>query len=376
VQIGKSLPPGHDEIDEALKSAFFIGACEGPFASVDRLSFFISEQVPPQVFEAMLAHERIAFQVKKNVAWGRFRKTGETEPGIHREQFVLPFTGLAGFDLNLCLLTDATIGINGAAIRLPLQRQGYTGQRLHRCDASLLQLIDLELRYSRNETKVIIIAAAFFAGFAPPADIAMRLRIGVGPFRCLFRQGRKQAALHLAKIGGKIGKPVALRLKIRPGGDDIHVRRRNALRLRQQIGIEAKLEDGPCFRFTRQLRLNGLVRPASNGASDCDAAQDVGTTNPALVRERPLRDDLRPPFIAESVSETALSVTWTPSILTTSKPTRSGAQHNSARGPRLAPIEFAAVGPRPLASAMCLRRRHGPVPRDGGSSNTQQGRLR
>jgi hypothetical protein len=40
----------------------------------------------------MLAHEGIAFQVEKNVAWGRFRKTGETEAAIHRQQFVFPFS--------------------------------------------------------------------------------------------------------------------------------------------------------------------------------------------------------------------------------------------------------------------------------------------
>ena len=51
---------------------------------------------------------------------------------------------------------------------------------------------------------MIVVAAAFIAGFAPPADSAMLLRIGIGLLRFLFRESHEQAALHLPEIGGTI----------------------------------------------------------------------------------------------------------------------------------------------------------------------------
>lgn len=65
---------------------------------------------------------------------------------------------------------------------------------------------------------------------------------------------------------------------------------RNALYGRNQIGIQAELDDGSRLRFARQLRVDRFVRPTAEAARDFNAMQYVGPSDPALMRKCPLHD--------------------------------------------------------------------------------------
>ena len=78
--------------------------------------------------------------------------------------------------------------------------------------------------------------------------------------------------------------------------DNVHELRRRPLSPCQEIGIETKLEDRHRLRFTRELCINYLIRPFTDVAWGFDTAQNVGTSDPMIVRQRPLNDHLRASF--------------------------------------------------------------------------------
>src|SRR5262249_37036372 len=110
-------------------------------------------------------------------------------------------------------------------------------------------------------------------------------------FRLLFCERRQEPTLHLPEIGGIVGKAVRVRLKVRPGCDDMHILGSDALCLVQQLTIEAKLKNGSGLRFTSELGVNGLIRPFAKRAREFDATQDIGSAAPTLVRKCRLGDD-------------------------------------------------------------------------------------
>ncbi len=115
-------------------------------------------------------------------------------------------------------------------------------------------------------------------------------RIGVGVICHRAGHGRLQRPLHLPEIGRVVSEPILLRLKIRPRRNDIHVLWRETLRFGQHIRIETKLKNRPRLRFAGELRVDRLIGPPAQCARHLDAAQNVGTSIPALVRQRGLHD--------------------------------------------------------------------------------------
>ena len=213
VQAGELRPPRHHEIDEPLEGALLVGAGERPVALIDERAVCVLEQIAEQIFEAVLADERIAFEVEKHIAVGGFGQAGEPEAGLHRQQLEFASACRAGLDHDPRLLADADIGIGRTAIGLPVERQRHAGQALHRRDAARLQLIDLNLRDAGNEAEMIVIAATLVASLSPAADIAMLDRIGVGVICRRRGHGRQQRALHLPEIRRIVGEAILLRLK-------------------------------------------------------------------------------------------------------------------------------------------------------------------
>ena len=76
MQIRERLPARHDEIDEAFECLLFLGAAEGPLATVGDLAVIVFEQIAEQIFLTRLPDERITFEVEKNVSLGRCRQAG------------------------------------------------------------------------------------------------------------------------------------------------------------------------------------------------------------------------------------------------------------------------------------------------------------
>ena len=141
----------------------------------------IPEQIAEQIFEAMLADERIAFEVEEDIAVGGLGKAREPEASLAPAAArICRRPAVAGLDHDPRLLADADIGICRTAIGFPIKRQGHAGQALHRRDAVRLQLVDLDLRNARNEAEMIVIAATLVASLPPAADVAMLDWIGIG----------------------------------------------------------------------------------------------------------------------------------------------------------------------------------------------------
>ena len=92
-------------------------------------------------------------------------------------------------------------------------------------------------------------------------------------------------------IGEEIARAISLRFEVRPGHDDIHELRHDALHTRHQIRIQAQLQDARPAGFPGQLRVNYLVGPRPEIAGRVDAPEYVGPTTPAFMQQHALADD-------------------------------------------------------------------------------------
>jgi hypothetical protein len=128
----------------------------------------------------MLANERVALEIKKDIAHRRFRKAGETEPDFERKEFVLAYARFAGLDLKTCLFTNPGVGFDRSPFRSPSQWDRQAGKTLDRCDPALSQFVDLNFGDPRNETEVVVVASALIAIDAPMAYFTMRSWLGIG----------------------------------------------------------------------------------------------------------------------------------------------------------------------------------------------------
>jgi hypothetical protein len=67
---------------------------------------------------------------------------------------------------------------------------------------------------------------------------------------------------------------------------------REALNFLDEVGIQAKLQNGSCLRFPRQLGIDRLVGPIAEGARQLDPAQNVDTPDPPAMSQGALHDHL------------------------------------------------------------------------------------
>ena len=135
---------------------------------------------------------------------------------------------------------------------------------------------------------MVVVAPPLLARGAPWANLAMLHRIGISRLRLGFAYRVQQLSLDLPEIRRVIGIAIDLWLEIGPGYHDGHMLRRHALKFRERLGIEAKLEHGSGLRLPCQLRIHRLVRPAAKRAWRLDPAQDIGASDSTAVRQSPL----------------------------------------------------------------------------------------
>src|SRR5262249_6185730 len=154
----------------------------------------------------------------------------------------------ARFELKARLLSNAFIGLSRPALGFPLQRKRNTCERSCRVDALFLKLVDLEFRYSGDQTKVIVIAPSSIALSAPSADLAVFLRVWVGAGFHPFGNHSLERCSDQTVICGVIICSEGLRLKFRPGRNDVHLFGNKTLRRGDKIGIQAKLQNGAALR--------------------------------------------------------------------------------------------------------------------------------
>src|SRR5207249_9537157 len=99
----------------------------------------------------------------------------------HCERLIERLAGRSPFHLNARLLTDPFVGMRGAALGFPRQRQWRHGECRGSSDVSAPQLADLDFRDARDETQMIIRAAPRRARCSPHTDrtVFVRFRVGV-----------------------------------------------------------------------------------------------------------------------------------------------------------------------------------------------------
>jgi len=97
-----------------------------------------------------------------------------------REQFMNGRVQAPALELNPSLLTDAFIGFRGSSRRPPREGQRKFGQSCQSVDTPAMEFVNLEPRYARDETEMVVIVAALVADRPPAADVALRDRLGVG----------------------------------------------------------------------------------------------------------------------------------------------------------------------------------------------------
>ena len=98
----------------------------------------VLEQIAEQIFEAVLADERIAFEVEKTSPSDGSGSRVSPNPVLHRQQLEFADPCRARLDHDPRLFANSDIGIGRPAIGLPFERQRHAGQALHRRDAARL----------------------------------------------------------------------------------------------------------------------------------------------------------------------------------------------------------------------------------------------
>jgi len=143
---------------------------------------------------------------------------------------------------------------------------------------------------------MIIGAAACIALWLPPAHVTMRSGMRIVD-RCVFISrinGSLRGTLGFSKESHVIGDTELLRLKVRPGSDDVYVFWLNALHGGQELSIKAQLQYGAALGFSSQLCINNLVGPCPQRTRFFDPPQNIGPTNPVSIAQCSLNNNWRP----------------------------------------------------------------------------------
>src|SRR6185369_7414686 len=103
----------------------------------------VAVAIAEQIFEPFFADERVSFDIKEDIARGRWRQKAKTRSRDNIEQFVAQSAGLTRFDLNTRLLPRLNVAGDRTPTRLPRQGHGPCRTRLGRRDAIGAQLVRL-----------------------------------------------------------------------------------------------------------------------------------------------------------------------------------------------------------------------------------------
>jgi hypothetical protein len=149
------------------------------------------------------------------------------------------------------------------------------------------QLFDLRFGYACNERQMVIYSPFRVAVAPPAANLAMRSRLGVKLAAALLHSPF-EAISDSAIVRSIIRIPEHLRFEARSGRHYVSKFGRELLRVRQQVGIQAYLEDGIPFCLARELRIDYLIRPCAECARLLDSAQNIQTSAPPASFESAL----------------------------------------------------------------------------------------
>ena len=153
--------------------------------------------------------------------------------------------------------------MRGSALGFPRQRQWRHAKRARRFDFSAPQLADLDFRDAGDQTQMIIRPAPRSARRSPDTHRAVFIGFRIGALAGLPAQEVLESPSRLPVVGAERGRSVALGPKARARRHDVHVFRHACLNGRQQLGIQAELQDCRALRAPGELGIDDFVRPSA-----------------------------------------------------------------------------------------------------------------
>src|SRR5664279_506189 len=140
---------------------------------------------------------------------------------------------------------------------------------------------------------MIVGPAPCVASRLPATDVAMLHLFRVRTVRSLRVDKTLERPAHMPIKGAVIVHTEALRHIVRPGSHDVAEFRPLPLCRLDQIGVEAKLENGAAFGFASELRVDDLIGPVPETTWRIDTAQHIRPADPAVRLKCALDNDLR-----------------------------------------------------------------------------------
>src|SRR5208337_1744498 len=140
---------------------------------------------------------------------------------------------------------------------------------------------------------MIVGPAPCVASRLPATDVAMLHWLRVRAVGSLRVDKALERPAHMPIKGAVIVHTEALRHIVRPGRHDVAEFRPLPLCRLDQIGIQAKLQDGAAFGLAGELRVDDLIGPGPECTRRVDTTQHVSPADPAVCLKRALDNDLR-----------------------------------------------------------------------------------
>ncbi len=280
-------------VDERFECAALLGVRVRPVRVIRRRAVRVRRHPAEEVFAAVLARERIALEVEEHVFRRRLGQSRETEPVLYRQQLVHRPRLIPARELDRGLVDGALERGLGASPHVERTVLAERAEPLKRRHSALFDDATLHPRDPRDEGQVIVAAPPGVARRPPDARLALVDGLGVvsrADVLVRARDGRLELRLDPPEVR-RIGvEAIGLDRVLGVRRDDVKGRGCATLRVLEQRRVERELEDRRAARLHRELRVDGLVRPVSQGARSGDLEQDVRLPDPTAAAERRLHD--------------------------------------------------------------------------------------
>ncbi len=205
---------------------------------------------------------------------------------LRRAQLVAVLAALASRELEARLLVEARQHLGVDALDRQVLGAAERGEGLDPGPGEQLALAGGDVR---DQAEVVVGLALLVADGAPAADLAMRDRLGVGASLAV-RERREERGSDPAEVGGELGEAEGALLPV--AEDDVDPLGLDALHRRQQLAVEAELQDEVGLGAAGELGVGDLVAEVAQLRRAVDAEEEVGVAAQSVAEEGRLVDDL------------------------------------------------------------------------------------
>src|SRR6478609_8199201 len=159
-----ALAAGNHEINKSFEAGPLARLVRGPAVVVERLTVLSGVAIAEQIFEPVLADERVTLDVEEHVAGRGWREGAKADVRFYGQQLEARLSRVAGFDLQPCLLAHPLEGGRGSSARLPSDRDWQLRERTRSRHFIFDELGGLDLREAGDQAQMVVGAALLGAG--------------------------------------------------------------------------------------------------------------------------------------------------------------------------------------------------------------------